>query len=115
MTSTGSPPKRAFQTDVSRPARLPTARLQNAPAALRHLGRSLNLGPSESYELDSSEAAAQSAETLDQLSDKTNKAIDEEVETLLDAFRSILELSTVRVRSHGHDRNGTAAEVACTL
>merc|ERR1711971_1419230 len=85
---------RPFRTDVSRPARLPTANLQSMPSAFRRAGAG-NTGGTQAL---SSENLLQSEESLDELSEKTNKMIDENVDTLIDAFRSILEASSLSDR-----------------
>ncbi|KDN53295.1 hypothetical protein K437DRAFT_97650 [Tilletiaria anomala UBC 951] len=109
---------RPFSTDVSRPSRLETGRLghlppgfsraqvqssrnrnssstdQGRPGTSVAAGQSSSSGPTDAAGPGSA-SAAYGQEHLDALAESANKTIDDEIATLLDAFRGIVELATV--------------------
>jgi hypothetical protein len=99
-TAPAAPAKRAIQTDVSRPARLPTGRLGlgNLRGAGERKGDASGAGGGGRNEGTTGDAVP-SQQHLDVLAENANKMIDDEISALLDGFKTIVQLGTVSVAS----------------
>lgn len=90
-----------FQTDYSRPASLASARLgasarARQTAAVTTSGQLAASASGPLTHLDGTDADSLTEdEYLDKLEEKVNKAIDDDIESLLDGFQQLVLLSSV--------------------